>query len=279
MSRRRIFHNDRGVALLIVLLVTALLIALIFEFTYGTRMSLRAAVNFRDSQRAYFLARSGVNAVGMYLSDHLKNNRLQQDLEMREPWPFASLIPGNDITLDIRWEDEGGKLNINLVSRGSEAYTRLGMLFGLDRVKIDQQVLETIADNHPSFRLQSELHQVLSEEEFIKVQDFVTVGPQQLVDINTASPEVLQSLGMSSDWAERIANQLQRNPSSFDEKGKVTSFFSNDPSVAGMANKLDVKSNIFKVHSVATVGGYTKKVEAIITRSAAGFSINYWSVK
>ena len=43
--------NERGVALIIVLLVTALLIALIFEFAYGTRISLRAAVNFRDSQR------------------------------------------------------------------------------------------------------------------------------------------------------------------------------------------------------------------------------------
>ena len=71
--------NERGVALLIVLLVTALLLALIFEFAYGTRVSLRAAVNSRDSQRAYFLARSGVNFAGALLSDNLKNNKLQDN--------------------------------------------------------------------------------------------------------------------------------------------------------------------------------------------------------
>ena len=59
--------NEHGVALIIVLLVTALLIALIFEFTYGTRVSLRAAVNYRNSERAHYLARSGVNMAGVVL--------------------------------------------------------------------------------------------------------------------------------------------------------------------------------------------------------------------
>ena len=65
-------RDDRGVALIIVLLVTALLIALIFEFAYGTRISLRATVNFRNSQRAYYLARSGVNFVGRFLVANLQ---------------------------------------------------------------------------------------------------------------------------------------------------------------------------------------------------------------
>jgi hypothetical protein len=59
-------------------------------------------------------------------------------------------------------------------------------------------------------------------------------------------------------------------------RDRINSFPGMDTNTASM---LDVTSNIFKVDSVATVGGYTKKVEAIITRSAAGFSINYWSVK
>ncbi len=60
MKKQWTTQSNRGIALLVVLLVTALLIALIFEFAYGTRVSLRGAVNFRNSQRAYFLARSGV---------------------------------------------------------------------------------------------------------------------------------------------------------------------------------------------------------------------------
>ena len=68
MSRKIL--NERGVALLIALLVTTLLIALVFEFAYGTRVSLRAAVNFRDGQRAFYLARSGVNFAGKLLSEN-----------------------------------------------------------------------------------------------------------------------------------------------------------------------------------------------------------------
>jgi len=33
---------------------------------------------------------------------------------------------------------------------------------------------------------------------------------------------------------------------------------------------------VFKVNSFATVGGYTKQVEAVITRSVFGFTVNYW---
>src|SRR5512139_2607372 len=86
-----LLRNDRGVALLIVLLVTALLVALVFEFAYATRVSLRAAVNFRDSQRAYYLARSGVNFAGRFLVEYKKNGKLQDHLEQDWlPVPFVS---------------------------------------------------------------------------------------------------------------------------------------------------------------------------------------------
>jgi type II secretory pathway component PulK len=70
-------RSERGIALLIVLLVTALLIALIFEFSYATRISLNSAINFRDSQRAYFLARSGIFAFIKY-GDKLRDYYIPQ---------------------------------------------------------------------------------------------------------------------------------------------------------------------------------------------------------
>src|SRR5512147_2488161 len=82
--------NQRGVALIIVLLVTALLIALIFEFAYGTRISLRAAVNYRDSQRAYFLARSGVFLFGKFKD----LPELAGILPRQGEWAENPLVPG-----------------------------------------------------------------------------------------------------------------------------------------------------------------------------------------
>jgi type II secretory pathway component PulK len=96
-NERRRRGNDRGVALIIVLLVTALLIALIFEFAYGTRISMRSAVNFRDSQRAYYLARSGVKFAGLLLSDNLKKGKLQDQIEQRD-WQVVPLMTGSNDT-------------------------------------------------------------------------------------------------------------------------------------------------------------------------------------
>ncbi len=265
-------RNDRGVALLIVLLVTALLIALVFEFAYGTRVSLRAAVNFRDSQRAYFLARSGVNFAGTLLADNFKNNKPQDNLEQRD-WQVVPLMAAGDTELRVRWEDESGKINISAVAKGNETYNRLSKLF--DIRGISQEDLDRISawmvEEKRNFYVLTELHRFLSDEEFGKVADFVTVSPVGRININTASAEVLQSLGLTASAAGMIVEKRGREP--FDDQAKVNTAPGVDLAVAG---QLGITSNIFKVDSHATVGGYTKQVQAVITRTSSGFTISYW---
>ena len=98
-------RNDRGIALLIVLLVTALLIALVFEFAYATRISLNSAVNFRDSQRAYFLALSGS------MPSKSNGQKLREIIPQGE-WQPVPLI-ARDTQVMVKWEDESGKIKIN----------------------------------------------------------------------------------------------------------------------------------------------------------------------
>ena len=96
-------RNDRGIALLIVLLVTALLIALVFEFAYATRISLNSAVNFRDSQRAYFLALTGINA--------FKSQRPETARDAFRPEKHSRfLCSAKDDAVLFKWEDEKGKI-------------------------------------------------------------------------------------------------------------------------------------------------------------------------
>jgi general secretion pathway protein K len=261
--------NNRGVALLIVLLVTALLTALIFEFAYGTRVSLRSAVNFRDRERAYFLARSGVNFAGALLVDNLNKKKLQDNLEQRD-WQIVPVITGSDAELRVRWEDEGGKINISTVFKGNDAYKQLGKLFEI--LAISQDMLDRMVENKKNFFLITELHQVLSDEEFRKLKNFVTVSTETKVNINTASSEVLQSLGLSAGMASMVVEK--RNTEPFKSQKEVNDFLGPENTI--VAGLLSLTSDVFKVNSFATVGGYTKQVEAVIRRTASGSTVNYW---
>jgi len=278
--------NERGVALIIVLLVTALLIALIFEFAYSTRISLRAAINFRDSQRAYYLARSGVNFAGRYLAYDLQKDPVTgvtheyDNLEERD-WQTVPYLPGNDTELRVRWEDETGKINISNATKGSDAYNRLVILF--TNLGINQNILDLISawmiEEKRSFYLLSDIHQFLSDEEFRKVQDYVTVLPLSVtpgnkIDINTAPAAVLVSLGMSENAAQTIVER--RNQQLFKPTDDLSPYIGQNS--AAIAGQLSFTSNVFSVNSYATVGGYLKKADAIITRASdgSGFTILYW---
>lgn len=248
--------NNRGIALLIVLLVTALLIALIFEFSYATRISKNSAVNFRDSQRAYFLARAGVYAFIRY-TDMLTKNIPQNE------WGVVPLISGGDTQVRIKWEDEQGKIPIPLVVRGNDAYKRLQQLF--DIKAISQDVLDNGIVEKKTFYLLSELHQVMSDEDYGKVKDFLTVVTATKININTASLEVLQSLCRSLGKDDSVARLIinRRNDQPFTSTSEITNMSGMEPLVASY---LDVTSNTYKVYSYATVGGYTRQVEAVIQR-------------
>jgi type II secretory pathway component PulK len=268
--------GDRGVALLIVLLVTTLLIALIFEFAYGTRVSLRAAVNFRDSQRAYFLARSGV-----YVFAKSKDLR---DAVPQGEWSVVPIVSGGDTELRLRWEDESGKIYAADVKTNKVTYNMLQALF--ENRSVDLAVLDRMTDTTSTINkmgLLTGLHQFMSDEEYEKVKDFLTVTQAQgttplqtqvrKININTASLEVLQSLCKGLGKDDSVAGLIisRRNSNPFTSTSEIVNMSGMDPLVASY---LDVTSNIYKVYAYATVGGYTKQVEAII--DLAKSSPLYW---
>ncbi len=256
MGKQGIVHRDRGVALLIVLLVTALLIALIFEFAYGTRVSLRGAVNFRDSQRAYFLARSGV-AIAMKFPE-------LKELVPQGEWGVVPVISAGDTEVRIKWEDERGKLNINVVNLASTA-NWIAELFSQRGVSTDvfRQVQELRNSNGQPFKLLSELHKGMSDEDYSKVVNYLTVSSDNVVNINTASEVVLNSVLLDNKVAVgMILNNRKDKP--IEKLSDVGLNPSTNPNLV-MAN------GTLTIYSHATVGGYTKQIE-----STGG---SYWSVK
>ncbi len=269
--RSCLFDNNRGVALLIVLLVTALLIALVFEFAYAARVSLRAAVNFRDSQKAYYLARSGVNFAGRILSNNLRDNKPRDNLEQRE-WMVVPIVSGGNTELRVRWDDECGKINIGIDAMQMSYLSRkpwsdwfkdiLGDN-GIDGTTIANKIS---AQKQNKINLVAELHEFLSDKDFIKVENSLTVHSDGKININTASEKVVKSVFKDD------ANSVLISRSS----GPITSLADvNKPSI-NKPELYSTTSNYFKIYSYATVGEYTRQVEAVIKRDTAGFSTLFW---
>jgi type II secretory pathway component PulK len=255
MEKRGIVNRDRGVALLIVLLVTALLIALIFEFAYGTRVSLRGAVNFRDSQRAYFLARSGVAIFTKF--PQLK------DMAPQGEWGVVPMISTGDTEVRFKWEDERGKLNISEVhSTTADWVAELFQQRGIG-TDVFRKVQDLRKEQGRTFKLVSELHKVMSDEDYNKVARFLTVNSDAKININTASEDVLNSVLLNNKVAVgTIVNY--RKEKKIESLGDVGL----DPS---RYTYLKTDNGTLMVYSYATVGGYTKQIESIGTA--------YWSVK
>ena len=118
--------NQRGIALVITLLVVALLTITVIEFTYSVQIDQHMAHNALSGLQASLLARSGINLGEAFL---LHDNDPTADAFTEDWCPDPSpdghacridetsgqvLLPQN-MRLRVQIVDEGGKLNLNLV--------------------------------------------------------------------------------------------------------------------------------------------------------------------
>ncbi|HUJ18083.1 MAG TPA: hypothetical protein VL197_08815 [Nitrospirota bacterium] len=279
---RPLLRNERGVALLIVLLVTALLIALIFEFAYATRISLNSAVNFRDSQRAYFLARSGINAF-------IAGGQGLRGLIPPGDWYPLPIQPDESTVIMVKWEDESGKIKINDIKNDpatKEIVTRLfETMKGIDKKVVDGMTDPNSGINSVNLLLLSGLHQYMSNDDFFKVADSLTVSPVSLnkitININTASTDVLQSLSIPAMDVERIVQDRKDTPyadADLTSTGRLSSIIRMQVSGSNLSTLLTTHSaGYYKYSARAAVGGsaspVTKQIDAIVN----GNTVSYWS--
>lgn len=251
--------NDRGVALIIVLLVTALLIALVFEFAYSTRVSVRAAQNFRDRERAYFLARS---AMKYFNANEEWRNSLEQD-----KWNIVPIISAGDTEVAIKPVDERRKLSINLIDVSPIADC-IDNLFINQGVSADAFNRVKERKKEAPFNLITELHAVMKDDDYNKIAPFLTpYYADQNVNLNVAPVQVLMSLGCSEGAAKNIDELRKRETLTISKLTPYCKFL-----ITLTNANLPEKSTLFKVYSSATVGGYTKQIEAISDTS----SFLYW---
>ncbi len=309
-------RNNKGVALVITLLVLTLLIVLILEFSQGMRVEARAAANFRDDIKAYYLARSGITFAIAVLEDDYKTNPNYDALD--ESWAQKlPPIPLGDGFVSVEITDESGKINVNKISAGSNM--RTFMINLLKQFELEEYAANAIVDwrdyndgeretqpegaeshyyesledpyeaKNKDFDSLQELRLVkwLDNEVYNKVQKFLTVHSEDKININTAGKEVIKSLSdnITGEDADEII--AFRGESPFQDlttlKNYIFSYIVDPTEQQKISSAVTFSSNYFSIISRGEVNQSQKIVRAVVKRQAGSTgqttSILYWRVE
>jgi len=104
-------RDEKGMVLLLVLVVIALLSALLSEFAFSTLVDMRLTETFRDSTKAEYLALGGIKAGRMILQDDNNNYDAHSQSEY---WSLGiDDYPLAEGTISVKIEDLDGRLWLN----------------------------------------------------------------------------------------------------------------------------------------------------------------------
>lgn len=243
--------NERGFALVITLLITALLVALTAEFVNEVFVDSSARQNFTDGQQASLLAGSGIAGGIKVLQTALgmKTYSSQADLEL-----FAKLmrIEDENGTIQVTAEEESGKLNINAIVDSFGKYDqiyypiadRLFKKLGLKPELLDavadwigtNQVARTAGAKTPYYQTlkppyeakggkldtfeELRLVKEIDKKTMDLLRPYITVyydvpnSPVAQINVNTAAKELLASLDVSitDSMAQEIIDKRKITP-------------------------------------------------------------------
>lgn len=291
-------HGERGMALLFVLLVVALLSALVMEFAYDSLIDLRLAETFRDRTRAGYIARGGIVAGQMFL----REDRNGYDA-LTELWAQGlDDYPLEEGSVSIRIHDLGGRLDINrlVTAQGNpdvffrDRFERLfAHLAAEDPTALSEALIDWLdPDDEPlAYGAESdyyrslvrgysckngpldtleELRQVkgFSAELIEKLRPHVTLHGSSKLNINTVTAATLASLGenLSLSEAEEVVSQVRAQPLSQVEQLQAVS--GSERWYSELRPYLQVTSETFRVRSRGVVNDAVRFASAEVERSS-----------
>ncbi|BCR05987.1 hypothetical protein DESUT3_30560 [Desulfuromonas versatilis] len=119
-------RQEKGMVLLLVLVVVALLASLLTELAFSTLVDLRLTETFRDSTRAYYLAKGGVRVGRIILQED--SNEYDARNDPSELWSLGlANYPVGDGVVSVTVEDQGGKLDVNRLVRDVQGQPRVNV--------------------------------------------------------------------------------------------------------------------------------------------------------
>lgn len=249
-SRFRGWRRDEGgVVLLLVLLVLALISVLVLTWAQEWRIELRLAANFREASQCHRLAEAGVYyALGKLLEAKSVESSLPglnpeaAAPQLAATWrgdqsPHRLKLPGG--LVEVRLEDEGGKINLNQATPETMAalFTGIGVPLAqiptmadsiLDwRSRGDQPRPNGAKSSYylglePPYVSRNGPFEVVEELAWVRgfegspmiprLGEWLTVQATQGINLNTAPPEVLMAVGIPPDAVQAIIVTRERSP-------------------------------------------------------------------
>ncbi len=302
--------TERGVALLIVLLATALLTVVIMEFTYSSQVEYRRTATWVTAKKAALLAESGVLVAARALEYDSLLDRLEPPASdsLDEFWAKPWEVPVGDGAVFIRIEDESALFNLNQLMQvrltDSVVLMRARELF--ERSRVDPATLGPIIDwldrDSSTFVLptgaEQEYYRGLDPgysprnsglRTFSELALVRNVGPRDLyrlrrvagirdlgdtrININTAPIEVLLSLHVAMDELAVAAIVDRRSEEPFTAPAQFTEI----EALQGipLASLVKFTSDVFRVRATGAIDGVYQSVEALIRRTSGRSSIVY----
>lgn len=295
-------RNERGAVLLLVLLVVALLSALLTDWAFSTLVDLRLTETFRDGNRAYYLARGGVEVGRQLLRDD--SNGYDTPSEM---WGVG--VPAypvaEDATVTIRIVDEDGRFNLNAVvdatGENPNPLMRDRLRRLLTKLEIDDPealsdaLIDWIDRNDVTSPrgAESSWYRGLATPQAVKngpldtvdelllVKGFtpelvrrltplVTVAGVGKLNLNTAAPELLAiwDADVSSAGIDQLLLWRQEKPfRTLQDLQDALGTGSLDYSALNRNGDVGVASQYYRISAEAQVGDGTRGVEALIRKS------------
>jgi general secretion pathway protein K len=289
------FSNNKGMALVLTLLVVAILTALVVEFAYGVYVSTSALHNWQTSQKLSVAARSAVRLGSRLISE---NNSLHPSYTYPGLFEISQKIPFEDLdgTISIRIEDENAKFNINLLGGGlnpsspdKDPYKSFVRLLNAIDLKADiadriSYWINSHTDHIPrggktatknaAIDSVDELLLIpgIDKDSYERLRPYVTIYSNKLIDINSADIPALMSVSQSvkKEVAERIVRYRENTP--FEKEADVSNVAGVD--YMSLTGYITVTSSAYRVIATAESGGIKRIVECVLDSS--GKIVNYW---
>jgi general secretion pathway protein K len=296
-------RGNKGFALVLTLIVTALMVAVLVEMIHQVTVDVSLSRSYRDGQQASLLAESGITGGTKLVQLALQGKGYTS---LSDAWAAPLKLDDETGTIEITVIEESGRFGVNgLVQPNGviEPFTQAVLKRLGKRLQIPEELWNALADwldsndETRSGGAETPYYQTLkppyvahnaklaniaelalvkgfTPERIAALRPFVTVyaeqpgAPLSLVNINTASKEVLSALdeGIDDRMAERILEERRINP--FKTPGELSRIAGGETISNRLAGKISVKGNLFRIISVARVKETARTVEVVLRMSA-----------
>jgi general secretion pathway protein K len=310
--------DNRGVALVLVLVVIALLVSLVVDFTYTMQVDMTLAANQRDEIKALYTARSGVELARLTLQDD-DNEYDAGD----EDWALFDGLPGyiaedDEGRFHGTITDEESKFPIHalvndqglVVPARLEQLERLFILLDIDLELIDPIVdwLDPDDTAGPSGAEDAYYEgltppypckdgPLASVEELLLVKgmteaifhgdderegllQYFTIHSDGKININTASAVVLQCLSEEID--EGLAQVIieYREEAPFQSVTEIKTIPGMNEAIYNeIKDRITIQSSTFSIRVEGEVRGITKGIYTVVKRHEKSVEPVFWRIE